>query len=94
MGSQLFDMPLLRLWDCKSGSQPDEVNFWRARAPRERLDTSDTRKKFLTIHTDHKRWEDTPFISFTSSPAAILEMAAWRAQRRGPQTLTVIDPNI
>jgi hypothetical protein len=88
-----FDAPFLRIWDSKSGSQPDNEGRMRSRAPRQRLDTRESRKNSLAIHINHKRWEPTPYISFTTSPAAIQEMAPWRAGRRGPQTLTVVDPN-
>jgi hypothetical protein len=35
----------------------------------------------------------TPYISFTSSPRAVEELAEQRRQKRGLQTFTVIDPN-
>ena len=88
-----FNAPFLRIWDSKSGSQPDNEGRMRSRAPRQRLDTRESRKTSLAIHINHKRWEPTPYISFTISPAAIQEMAPWRAGRRGPQTLTIVDPN-
>jgi hypothetical protein len=43
---------------------------------------------------DFAVWEPTPSTSFTISLAAIQEVADWRANRRGPQTLTVIYPKI
>ncbi|KAH9203381.1 hypothetical protein DL95DRAFT_439524 [Leptodontidium sp. 2 PMI_412] len=89
-----FDVPFLRIWDNKSGSQPDNEGRMRSRAPRQRLDTCESRKNSLVIHINHGIWEPTPYISFTTSPAAIEEQAGWRASRqRGPQTLTVVDPN-
>jgi hypothetical protein len=88
-----FDAPFLRIWDNNSGSQPDNEGRMRSRAPRQRLDTRESRKNSLAIHINHKIWEPTPYISFTTSPAAIQEMAPGRAIRRGPQTLTVVNPN-
>ena len=67
----------------------------KSRAQRERLDTFKSRRDSLTIHIDHKVWIPTPYISFTTSPSKIEDLANLRAQRkyRGPHTLTVIDPN-
>jgi hypothetical protein len=89
----LFEIPFLRIRDCQSGSQPDNDNRMKSRASRQRLDTWDSRKNSLATHINHKIWEPTPYISFTTSPVAIQELADWRANRRGPQTLTVVDPN-
>ena len=88
-----FDAPFLRIWDNKSGSQPDNEGRMRSRAPRQRLDTRESRKNSLTVHINHAIWKPTPYISFTTSPAAIQKMVPGRANRRGPQTLTVVDPN-
>ncbi len=88
-----FEKPLLRIWDCYSGSQPDNEDRMKSRASRQRLDTRESRMESLATHINHKIWEPTPYISFTTSPAAIQELADWRANRRGPQTLTVVDPN-
>jgi hypothetical protein len=88
-----FEKPFLRIWDCYSGSQPDNEDRMKSRALRQRLDTRESRKNSLATHINHKIWEPTPYISFTTSPAAVLEIADWRANRRGPQTLTVLDPN-
>lgn len=67
----------------------------KSRAERERLDTIKSRMDSLTIHIDHKVWIPTPYISFTTSPSKIEDLANLRAQRtyRGPHTLTVVDPN-
>ena len=94
--SQTFDRPLLRIWDRCSGSQPDKNKCMVSRAPRQRLDTIESRKTSLTTHLNHKEWTPTPYISFTISPAAIQELAALRSQlkNRGVQNLIVIDPNI
>jgi hypothetical protein len=90
---QTFEMPFLRIWDFFSGSQPDEKNFMMSRAPRQRLDTFESRKSSLTTHLDHKDWTPTPYISFQTSAAAVQDLANMRAQRRGLQTLAVVDPN-
>ena len=68
----------------------------KSRAEHERLDTLKSRKDSLTIHINHKIWTPTPYISFTTSPSKIEDLANLRAQRtsRGPHTLTVVDPNI
>jgi len=94
--SQALTVPLLRIWDHKSGSQPDERNCLMSRAPQHRLDTVESRKASLSTHLDHKVWVPTPFISFTTSAVALEELANFRAQRpyRGAQTLTVVDPNV
>lgn len=93
---QPFTQPFLRLWDCYSGSQPDSEGRMLARAPRHRLDTAESRRYSLTTHINHGIWEPTPYISFTTSPAAVEDLAELRARRgnRGSQTLTVLDPNI
>ena len=88
-----FNLPLMRLWDSKSGSQLDEKKRMNSRAPRERLDTTTSRERSLAIHINHANWTHTPYISFTSSPTAIEELAEWRQPKRGCQTLTVIHPN-
>jgi hypothetical protein len=90
---QPFKIPFLRIWDHNSGSKPDRERRMLSRAPRQRLDTLESRKASLTVHINHKIWEPTPYISFTTSPEAIEELANWRAKHRGPQTLTVINPN-
>ena len=92
---QTFNKPFLRLWDQCSGSQPDEDGCMKSRAEHERLDTFESRKDSLTIHINHKAWTPTPYISFTTSPSKIEDLANLRAQRkyRGPHTLTVVDPN-
>ncbi|KAI1456973.1 hypothetical protein F4805DRAFT_458142 [Annulohypoxylon moriforme] len=57
-----------------------------------RLDTAESRRDSLTIHADHSVWIPTPYISFTTSPERIESLVRER-RRRGPQTLTVIDPD-
>ncbi len=91
----LFAIPFLRIWDCCSGSQPDNEGRMKSRASRQRLDTRESRKNSLATHINHGRWEPTPYISFTTSPAAVQKLADSRSNRRGrgPQTLTVLDPN-
>jgi hypothetical protein len=88
-----FEKPFLRIWDSYSGSQPDNEDRMKSRAPRQRLDTQKSRKESLATHINHKIWEPTPYISFTTSPEAIQALADPRVNRRGPQTLTVVDPN-
>lgn len=83
---------LLRIWDYRSGSQPDQSGRLQARDSRRRLDTRESRIQTLTAHADHKTWTNTPYISFTSSPAALNEYAEYRRGRRGEQHLVVIDP--
>ncbi|KAL4861340.1 hypothetical protein BDV12DRAFT_191138 [Aspergillus spectabilis] len=74
------NLPLLRTWD---------------ESPRERLDTLKARKTFLSIHPNHRRWEPTPFISFTQSPQQLQDIANEREKRRNRfQTITVINPNV
>jgi hypothetical protein len=65
-----------------------------SRAPDQRLDTFEARRTTLSTHINHKNWTPTPYISFTSSPPAIEELAKWRKTKRGAQKLTVINPNI
>jgi hypothetical protein len=89
-----FSFPLLRTWDSFSGSQPDEQKRMSSRAPNKRLDTSDSRRISLATHINHRDWTPTPYISFTSSPAAVEELAMQRRSKRGAQTLTVIGPNV
>jgi len=88
--------PLLRVWDTCSGSIPDpsRENRMLARLPRGELATKDARRASLTIHADQKKWEKTPYISFTSSPRAAVELILDRmcCNWRGDQNLVVIDP--
>jgi len=53
-GFPLFDVPFLRIWDNKSGSQPDNEGRMRSRAPRQRLDTRESRKNSLVIYINHR----------------------------------------
>lgn len=91
-----FQVPLLRIWDDRSGSEPDHNNAMMARADQEPLDTSEARKESLKTHADHSKWTDTPFISFSASPKAIESLISRRPWRSNnlPQRLTVIDPNV
>lgn len=88
------DLPLLRSWDGVSGSQPSESGRMLARLPRGRLDTSNTRKSFLATHADHGIWDPTPFISFTQSWQELQDVINWRENKRGNQTITVVNPNV
>ncbi|OAQ88855.1 hypothetical protein VFPFJ_07320 [Purpureocillium lilacinum] len=91
------DLPLLRLWDEKSGSQPDESGRMLARAPRQRLCTLESRRESLEIHVDNGRWVVTPYISFSSLPEAIEDLAQVRddpKKKRGPHKLIAINPGV
>jgi hypothetical protein len=92
-----FEMPFLRTWDHYSGSQPvgkDLKQFMTSRAPRERLDTIESRRSSLTKHLNHTTRTPTPYISFTTSATAVQELANMREFKdRGVQTLAVVDPN-
>lgn len=92
-----MEVPFLRIWDHCSGSQPDENGCMMSRAMQQRLDTNESRIKSLTTHVNHGDWTTpTPFISFTTSPAAVNDLATMRERKgnRGAQTLTVVDPNV
>ncbi|KAF2622921.1 hypothetical protein BU25DRAFT_305163, partial [Macroventuria anomochaeta] len=92
--SQQLDRPLLRIWDSWSGSQPDKDSRMLSRAPDMPLDTKEARRESLAAHLDHRNWaKPTPYISFTTSADAVARLADMRIQRRGPQTLTVVDPS-
>lgn len=92
----LIQQPLLRLWDHNSGSQPDSDEYMRARNPRQRLDTAESRHETLGRHINHRIWESTPYISFTTDPLAIEDLAAFRDSRnnRGPHMLTAVHPGV
>jgi hypothetical protein len=49
-----FEKPFLRIWDCYSGSQPDNEDRMKSRASRQRLDTRESRKESLATHINHK----------------------------------------
>ncbi|CAK4031455.1 Hypothetical predicted protein [Lecanosticta acicola] len=92
---ELWNKPLLRLWDRWSGSQPDEDDRMSARDPSRSLATRQDRVETLTWHADNKIWEETPYLSFTSESTAIEDLARQRnrAGREG-LSLTVIDPRL
>ena len=95
MLDQLWDSVLLRTFDAMSGSQPDAQHRMLARDARMRLDTAEDRKNTLTTHGDHRDWTATPYISFTSSPHALQQLADSRMNgKRGDQYLVVVDPRI
>lgn len=89
---QTIDQPLLRLWDHYFDSRTTPEVSMTSSAPDRHLDTHDARKSSLTIHINHQDWRPTPYISFTTSPAAIRDLADMRAWSGGPHTLTVVDP--
>ncbi|KAB5569981.1 hypothetical protein GE09DRAFT_692267 [Coniochaeta sp. 2T2.1] len=92
--SQSFQEPLLRIWDRVSGSNPTKDGRMISRAPEMRLDNAEARQASLAKHLDHSDWTPGPYISFTTSPAMIETLVRMRVDKRGAQTLTVIDPNI
>ncbi|KAK0853256.1 hypothetical protein LTS02_012041 [Friedmanniomyces endolithicus] len=79
-----------------SGIQPHPRNLRMfARGARMRLDDEKIRIQTLTMHADHKCWEDTPYISFTKSSQSLQDLANQRrTRRRGDQKVVVIDPRI
>lgn len=94
---QLWDRPLVRCYDAMSGSQPcRETSRMLARGARMRLKKKKIRIKTLETHTDHKIWEDTPYISFSNCPQSLKELADYRSTRRGRglQSIVVIDPRV
>jgi len=87
----------MRSFDAMSGSQPCPESFrMLARASRMRLDCEEIRIKTLEIHTDHKKWEDTPYISFSNCPRSFEDLANCRRTRKGRsvQHIVVTDPRI
>jgi hypothetical protein len=88
--------PLLRLWDFSSGSQPDNNYRMLARDDAMELYSEEQRRSTLTIHLNHKEWIATPYISFSSSPTAIEDLAEFRETRRrsGRPRLVAINPQV
>ncbi|EWZ87863.1 hypothetical protein FOWG_09551 [Fusarium oxysporum f. sp. lycopersici MN25] len=78
------DKPLLRTWDDLSGSQPDGSGDMSARASDIPLTTFEARRSSHQTHIIHRNWAPTPYISFTSSPEA-LENLASQLQKVSPQ---------
>jgi hypothetical protein len=95
--SREWVIPLMRVRDWLTDDEPDpETGIMRSRAHRATLRTAAERKNALTIHLNHANWTATPFLSFSSSPSAIWEIAEFRRQPergRGAQTITVINPD-
>ncbi|KAF5659738.1 hypothetical protein FHETE_9287 [Fusarium heterosporum] len=90
-----LNVPLLRTWDYFSGSKPDvETGHMYARDREMPLNTFESRKCSLQKHITHSIWEDTPYISFTSSWQTLADIANNRKCKRGNQTITVIDPTV
>ena len=54
------------------------------------------RRSTLEMHLNHKVWDATPYISFSSSPTAIEDLAKLRRKRRrsGPLRLVAINPRV
>ena len=61
----------MRTFDAMSGSQPKTHKGLLARAPRMTLHTKEARRETLATHADHRKWTDTPYISFTKFASAI-----------------------
>ncbi|EXL45032.1 hypothetical protein FOCG_13807 [Fusarium oxysporum f. sp. radicis-lycopersici 26381] len=78
------DKSLLRTWDDLSGSQPDGSGDMSARASDIPLTTFEARRSSHQTHIIHRNWALTPYISFTSSPEA-LENLASQLQKVSPQ---------
>ena len=86
----------MRTSDAMSGSHPNnDSRRMLARDARMRLDEEDTRRETLKKHADHTNRKDTPYISFTSSPQSLQELADWRGTgNRGDQWIVVVDPRV
>lgn len=91
---ELWDKPLFRLWDCKSGSQPLADGRMKARACEMELHTRRVRQETLRDHANYRDLKPTPYISFTDSKAEVRDLVWKRSKtgKRGDQTLVVIDP--
>lgn len=90
LGNSVF----MRTFDGCSGSKPVVNGRMLARAPRVNLDNEKIRRETLRDHANHSIWVPTPYISFTSSPAALQTLANTRLARRGDQTIVVVDPHV
>lgn len=96
----VWERPLLRIWDKWSGSQPSRNDRMLARDKRGSLNTFDLRRVSLLQHASYKVREPTPYISFTNSANRAQAIAEFRkaggqqGQRkpRPGQCLTVVDP--
>lgn len=89
-----FDIPLMRIWDDRSGSHPDRANRMESRSHRQPLSTWGDRKRYLAIHADYACWKPTPFISFTASARELQRIADTRPAYRGVKMMTVLNPNV
>lgn len=81
-----FEKPFLRIWDCYSGSQPDNKDRMKSRAPRQRLDTPESRKNSLATHVNHKYGSQ-----HRTSPSQTLQQL-FKIWRIGEQTREVLRP--
>lgn len=88
--------PLLRTWDRHSGSQPTEESRMFSRDPEMRLSDRETRRTTLAKSLYHNDWTTPgPYIAFKSSQAGLEDLARLRiGRKRGPQTVTAINPNV
>lgn len=64
-----------------------------SRSSRQSLDTFETRKKYLTIHADHKNWTLISFISFTISAEAVQQLAISKFAKDA-QTITAVSSDV
>ena len=95
MLDQLWDSPLLRVYDEMSGSQPDDKHRMLACDARMRPDTDQDRPETLKNQANRRCWENTPYISFTNSPQGLWDVAEKRMHKnRGDQHLVVVGPRV
>ncbi|KAI0530064.1 hypothetical protein GGR58DRAFT_494748 [Xylaria digitata] len=91
---QPFYGPLLRVWDRKSGSKPEEDGRMMSREPEMSLSDEESRRTSLSKHINYQDWTPSPYISFTISGTRAKSLVNMRLySRRGSQMITVIDPN-
>ncbi|GAW18085.1 hypothetical protein ANO14919_075560 [Xylariales sp. No.14919] len=88
---QPLNRPLLRVWDRYTGSNPED-GCMMARSPEKRLCDEESRRTSLQTHSDYRKWNPTPYISFEDSQSRV-ESLVQRRLARGAQMITAIDPN-
>ncbi|TGJ79524.1 hypothetical protein E0Z10_g9240 [Xylaria hypoxylon] len=92
--STTFCEPLLRVWDSRTASHPEDDGCMMSRAPEMRLDDRESRRTSLSNHLDYREWTPTPYISFTTSKTRVEDLVGRRRYaKRGAQMITVIHPN-